>query len=150
MLYAEYLMSRYRICCIVFDGYRQCPSTKDHEHQRRVCKTCADVHITGSMHIHHDQEMLLTNERNEAQFISLLARYLEADGHIVHIDIGDADTLIVACALQFANEERETAEEADYTYILVLLIYHWKQGMADIYFHPKPTKPVISCTKMLL
>ena len=42
--------------------------------------------------------------------------------------------MIVECALQFAIGGREVNVVADDTDVLVLLIYHWKQYMADIYF----------------
>ena len=49
---------------------------------------------------------------------------------------GDADTMIVQCALQYATEESEVNVIADDTDVLVLLMYHWKQNMhmASIYF----------------
>jgi len=60
---------------------------------------------------------------------------LEADGQIVYNSTGDADTLIVECALQFARQGRELSVVADDTDVLVLLMYHWNQNMADLYFH---------------
>ena len=59
---------------------------------------------------------------------------MEADGNIVHIADGDADVMIVTCALQYAHEESDVNVVADDTDVLVLLMYHWKQNMADIYF----------------
>ena len=47
---------------------------------------------------------------------------------------GDADTMIVQCALQYATEESEVNVVADDTDVHVLLMYHWKQNMASIYF----------------
>ena len=64
----------------------------------------------------------------------MLCRYFEAAAHVVHNSTGDADTMIVECALQFAIGGREVNVVADDTDVLVLLIYHWKQYMADIYF----------------
>lgn len=43
--------------------------------------------------------------------------------------------MIVECTLQFAREGREVSVVADDTDVLVLLMYHWNQDMADIYFH---------------
>ena len=59
---------------------------------------------------------------------------MEADGNIVHIADGDADVIIVTCALQYAHQESDVNVVADDTDVLVLLMYHWKQNMADIYF----------------
>ena len=59
---------------------------------------------------------------------------MEKDGQVVHQSPGDADTMIVQCALQYAIEGREVNVVADDTDVLVLLMYHWKQNMATIYF----------------
>lgn len=139
MQYVDYVASWYGKCCIVFDGYEG-PSIKDHEHQRRVGKSCADIQLSETMKAHHDQQSFLSNGKNKTSFILLLARRLESAGHIVHISSGDADTLIVASALHFAEQGHDVSVEADDTDIIVLLMYHWKPNMADIYFRPKPTK----------
>lgn len=47
--YVSYVRCKYGTCCIVFDGYKQGPSIKDHEHQRRVKKSCADIQVVESM-----------------------------------------------------------------------------------------------------
>ena len=120
--------------CIVFDGYKQSPSVKkDHEHQRRHKKTCADIRLGEFMRAHHNQQIFLSNEYNKSQFISLLSKYLEAYENIVHIADGDAD-IMITCALQYACQESDVNVVADDTDVLVLLMYHWKQNMADIYF----------------
>ena len=72
------------------------------------------------------------NERNKSQFIALLSHYLEADNQIVHQSAGDADIMIVACALQYATQGIEATVVADDTDVLVLLMYHWQKEMADV------------------
>ena len=62
----------------------------------------------------------------------MLTRCLEADGQIVHNSTGDADTLIVECALEYARQGTEVSVVADDTDVLVLLMYHWCQNMADV------------------
>ena len=42
--------------------------------------------------------------------------------------------MIVTCALQYVCQESDANAVADDTDVLVLLMYHWKQKMADIYF----------------
>ena len=69
----------------------------------------------------------------------LLTQYLK-DGQIVHNSTGDADTMIVKCALEFAIRRNEVNVVADDTDVLILLIYHWKPSMADIYFHSEAKK----------
>ena len=38
--FVNYVRTKFGHSCVVFDGYEQGPSIKDHEHQRRVKKTC--------------------------------------------------------------------------------------------------------------
>ena len=92
------------------------------------------------MEAHVHQETFLSNEGNKAKFISLLSRYLESDGQRVHNSTGDADTMIVACALQMAMEGKEVTVVADDTDVLILLMYHWTESMADVYFLSEPKK----------
>ncbi len=54
------------------------------------------------------------------------------DNQIVHQSSGDANTVIVACALQYATQGIEVTVIADDTNILILLIYHWRKEMANI------------------
>ena len=70
----------------------------------------------------------------------LLTQYLKEDGQIVHNSTGDADTMIIKCALRFAIRRNEVNVVADDTDVLILLIYHWKPSMADIYFHSEAKK----------
>ncbi len=138
--YVKYVHAKYGHCDIVFDGYMQGPSIKDHEHRRRVRKACADIQLLESMQAHINQETFLSKEGNKAQFLSLLCRYLEFDGHAVHNSTGDADTMIVACALQLASEGKEVNVVADDTDVLILLMHLWTENIADVYFLSEPTK----------
>ncbi len=49
------------------------------------------------------------------------------DNQIVHQSPGDADTIIVACALQYATQGIEVTVIADDTDILILLMHHAKR-----------------------
>ena len=53
---------------------------------------------------------------------------------------GDADTLTVNCALQIAVEGKEVNVVADNTDVLILLMYHWRDSMADVYILSEPIK----------
>ena len=108
--------------------------SRDHEHLRRVKKVCADIQLCESMEAYRNQEVFLTNEKNKHQFIVLISQYLRDDGQAVHQSPGDADTMIVKCALQYEIEGSEVNVVADDTDVLVLLMYHWKQNKANIYF----------------
>lgn len=139
---------KYGNSCIVFDGYEKCPSIKDSEHQRRVGKTCADIQLIESMTAQINQHIFLSNKRNKSQFISLLTHYLKADAHVVHNCTGDADKMIVLCALQYAIQGTEVNVVADVADVLVLLMYHWKENMADIYFQSEAKKKGLMAWKI--
>ena len=66
----------------------------------------------------------MSNENNKSQFISLLSKYLRLDGYVVYTADGDADTMIVTCALQYASQGNDVNVVADDTDVLVLLMYH--------------------------
>ncbi len=73
--YASYVHAKYGTCHVIFDGYPDVPSIKDHEHQRRANKACADIQLHESMKAHVDQETFLSNAGNKRQFIVLLSHY---------------------------------------------------------------------------
>lgn len=100
----------------------------------------AAIQLAESMKASVDQQTFLSNMKNKSQFITLLSHYLKADGQIVNNSTGDADTMIVASALQFAAQGNTTTVVADDTDVLVLLMYHWKENMADVYFQSEPKK----------
>ena len=124
--YVRYVRSKYRQTCIVFDGYQQGPSIKDHEHQRRIGKICADIQLKESLKARNNQEAFLSNERNKSQFIVLLTQYLKEDGQIVHNSTGDADTMIIKCALEFAIRRNEVNVVADDTDVLIIGSQVWQ------------------------
>ena len=134
--YVSYVQGKYGESCVVFDGYEQGPSIKDHERLRRVKEVCADIQLSESMESYKNQEVFLANEKNKHQFILLISKYLRDDGQVVHQSTGDSDTMIVQCALQYAIEGSEVNVVADDTDVLVLLmyLYHWNQNMESIYF----------------
>jgi hypothetical protein len=132
--YVQYIANKYgNETVVIFDGYANGPSTKDHEHQRRSMKSVANVKLDASMSIHTNQQAFLANPVNKSQFITLLSHCLEAVGHRVWQAANDADTDIVRAALEMASSRRLTAVVADDTDILVLLVYHLKPEMADIF-----------------
>src|SRR6478609_858755 len=50
---------------IVFDGYNNGPSIKDHEHNRRSVKTSPDVLVDAGKPAFHNQSLFLTNDKNK-------------------------------------------------------------------------------------
>ena len=65
--YVSYVRGKYGESCVVFDGYEQGLSIKDHEHLRRVKKVCADIQLSESMEAYKNQEVFLANEKNKHQ-----------------------------------------------------------------------------------
>jgi len=47
---------------------------------------------------------------------------------------GDADALIVKKTIEYAANEDSVVGASDDTDILVLLAYHWREGMGEVYF----------------
>ena len=123
--YSSYLEHRYGLSCIVFDGYENGLSTKDHEHGRRqVGKISADVLVGTSAKAHADQEAFLSNTGNKTQLIKMLSSHLQSLGHVTKISEGDADTLIVSTAMDYATGG-QAAVVAEDTDIFVMLLYHY-------------------------
>ena len=129
--YSRYIKKKYGRACIVFDGYGNGPSTKDHEHKRRAGRMCAHVNLDNIQMVPTcNQEVFLKNDQNKAHFISLLSEELRKEGHDVRNSIWDADTQIVSAALDFASDHgKEVVVVAADTDILVLLMFHWKDEM---------------------
>ena len=90
-------------CC--FDGYQDGPSTKDHEHRRRLMKivissdVCVNVESEFSSTF---QRAFLSNTRNKRTFIDLLADGLKSNGHTLRQSVSDADVGIVSSLLDIA------------------------------------------------
>ena len=69
------------------------------------------------MMAHSNQQVFFSNNKNKNQFVQLLSHYLRQDSQIVYNSTGDADTMIVKCALDFAaqgNEVTVVSDDTDY------------------------------------
>ena len=130
-IYNDYILKHYGVCTVVFDGYENGPSTNDHENQRRITKSTANITINENMVVHRDLVQFLANS-NKLQLISLLRKDISAAGHSIKQAPDAADTLKASCALDIASEE-SVVVVADNTDILILLLYHFKSGMKDIF-----------------
>ena len=73
------------------------------------------------------QDRFLSNEKNKSQFIVLVSEYLRNDHQEVINCERDADTTFVETAINQAATSS--------TDIAVMLMYHWKDSMADVTFH---------------
>ena len=138
--YKKYIDVKFGQCHIAFDGYCNGANIKDHEHQHRMTKKSLDVQVRGDLPAFCNQTAFLSNKKNKMQFIRLLGAALEEVGHHVTHSQGDADTLIVSTALDIAKCGRKVTVVADDTDVLVLLMYHWNNEMADIFFQSEAKK----------
>lgn len=129
--YVQFVNATYGRSCVVFDGYDNGPSTKDHEHKRRVGNISGNVTVALHNKPTCNQESFLKNSKNKSQFISLLVKALKDEGHDVRQSTGDADTQIVLAGLEYASKEnkRPLTVVANDTDILVLLMFHWAAHM---------------------
>ncbi|XP_076040893.1 uncharacterized protein LOC143025304 [Oratosquilla oratoria] len=123
-IYVRYVTQKYGAAVIVFDGYRDEPTTKDATQQRRT-GTCSSltVNFGGDMIIQSKKEDFLNNKTNKQRFIHFLSDKLERAGCSTEHAKHDADVLIVQTALAFART-RDTVLIGDDTDLLVLLLYH--------------------------
>jgi len=123
---------------VVFDGYIESPTTKDHEHHRRTDKGHANspiVVLNQNTPLLFVKQSFLGNERNKDSFIKMLMEEFQDKGTECIQSVADADVDIVAVALKEATKnDRPVAVVADDTDILVLLTYHAGKDMSDIYF----------------
>ena len=140
-MYVEYVIAKYGPCSvIIFDGYLNGPSTKDHEHSRRSTKSSANIIFEPAMKPTTDLQSFFANMHNKKHFISVLKMYLEnADLRVKQAE-SDADTLIASNALRFASEKEPVTVICDDTDVLVLLVYHFKPDMSDIYMRSDPKR----------
>jgi len=126
---------------VVFDGYSNGPSAKDHEHERRAVKMAATVQVQESHPVVCCQQAFLANASNKSQFIALLGQRLSANGHTVHYAPGDADTLIASTALDLARQQTPVSVVAEDTDVLLLLVHHFQSTMADVYMLSRTKMP---------
>ena len=137
-IYVKFLHSRYaQSAVIVFDGYDCGATTKDHEHKRRLTKAtkiAPEITFTTETILSDDQQAFLANTVNKARFIEMLSCGLRHQGFTVVQAEADCDTGVVSTALVKASCRQTVAVAADDTDILVMLVHHLQDHMADIHF----------------
>jgi hypothetical protein len=117
---------------IVFNGYNDGPGTKDHEHERRSHKAAPDVISTSATLVYGNQLIFLQIEVNKQAFVSMLMEHLSDMKYGTVQAHNDVDTLIVTIALTIARKGENVTVLADDTNILILLMFHYDDSMADI------------------
>ena len=86
------------------------------------------------------QDKFFLSGENKSRFIDLLSEYLTRAGNDVVQCKSDADTEIVKCALDVSKTGRQFNVVADDTDVALLLLYHWKEEMADVSFTSERSK----------
>jgi hypothetical protein len=150
--YSAYVKSKYGRCpVVVFDGYGQCQSTKDHEHMRRSLKSvskCPDVRLDEQSPVIFEQHAFLANNTNKDNFIQLLMSHLDHEGCRTIQSEGDADIDIVKEALTMASKQQgPIAVVGDDTDLLVLLTHHLKENMSDVWFWSEAKRSAQNATE---
>ena len=127
--------------CVVFDGYPDF-TTKDSTHIRRTKGKLNRV-IKPELHniLSVKKDDFLLNKYNKQCFIFLLGNLLKLRGFEVHHADDDADTSIVAAALEKATTS-SVALVADDTDILVLLLHKADMNLHPLYLASKKTKRI--------
>ena len=136
---STYLTSQHGQAVIVFDGYNNIPTPKDHEHERRVVSMCPNFSVESNMKVTVSQQVFMGNSSNKGKLINLMTPKLKKDNHVVKQAAADADTLIASTALENAANGRPVSVYANDTDILLMLVFHWKEEMADISVHSSVT-----------
>ena len=137
----QYVVSHFGThATIVFDGYCNGPTVKDHEHDRRSLVAGPDVVFDDNKPAYSNATAYLANERNKKALVDSIIQRLKVSGFTVDQALNDTDTLIVEKALEFAASGVPVTVVANDTDILVLLVYHFHHGMADICMRSEVSK----------
>ena len=95
-LYVDNITSKHVISTIIFDGYSNAPSTKDHEHARKSInkRGCVDVQCNVSTKVNIKQGVFLSISSNKSRFMYMLSSYLIKSGKKLINSDEDAETEI--------------------------------------------------------
>ena len=137
LMYVRYVTSKYKTAIVVFDGYKEGPSTKDATHsKRRAGMSAPEVVFEENNILSTRKELFLSNDKNKQRFITKLGENLAEGGCGVFHAVGDADTLIVSKTVESAKVH-PTALVGDDTDLLCILIFHTPEKSNLLYFAPE-------------
>ena len=134
--YVKYVRVHFKDFTVVFDGYREEASLKDHEHLRRMAgkKVSQDLRVTPELTISCDREVFLANEKNKGALIMIMSAEMANQNILVCQAKDDADTLIVKTAMDLVTSvNTPVVVVAQNTDILVLLCYHRPSNCSNLY-----------------
>ena len=134
--YVKYVKAKFKDSTVVFDGYGEEASLKDHEHMRRMAgkKVSQDLTVTPQLTISCDREVFLANEKNKGALIMIMSTEMANHNIVVCQAKDDADTLIVKTAMDLVTSmNTPVVVVAQDTDILVLLCYHRPSNCSNLY-----------------
>ncbi len=134
--YVKYVRVHFKDSTVVFDGYGEEASLKDHEHLRRMAgkKVSQDLRVTPELTISCDREVFLENEKNKGALIMIMSAEMANQNILVCQAKNDADTLIVKTAMDLVTSvNTPVVVVAQDTDILVLLCYHRPSNCSNLY-----------------
>ena len=134
--YVNYIRAKFKDSTVVFDGYGDEPSLKDHEHMRRMTgkKNSPDLRVTPELTISCDREVFLANEKNKQDLIMIMSIEMENHNIVVYQAKEDGDTIIVKTAIDLVRSvNTPVVVVAQDTDILVLLCYHRPNNCSNLY-----------------
>jgi 5'-3' exonuclease len=138
--YLKYVSRHYGHAIVVFDGYREGPSTKDCAHQKRGERPSVKVSFSQTMTLSVKKEEFLRNKENKQQFIDILGKKLEESHCEVLHASGDADLLIATTAV-CSSSKSNTVLVGEDTDLLILLCYYFRKNTAhSLYLMSEPKK----------
>lgn len=152
--YVKFVKGRFgHATCVVFDGYSTTePSTKDHEHARRVGKIseiAPIVNFDPHTVISFDQDSILANIGNKQNLVCLLSERMQSCGISTKTSVGDADVDIVSTALDLAHDGKTVVVYAEDTDILVLLLHHKSSVHRNIFMKSDPKNKSTNADKCI-
>lgn len=133
----RYVTQRYGDAAIVFDGYKDEPTTKDATQLRIGSCSSVRVHFTGQMII-QSKKGFLNNKTNKQRFIHYLSDKLKRAGCSTYPAVNDADVLIVVQIAAVSTRTKDTLLFGDDTDLLVPLLHYVDMKAHDVFLAPEP------------
>ena len=126
--YLNCIGSCYGKCIVVFDGYQDGPSRKNHEHLRLTMKSMVSFGVSVNLDNSISdvtQKAFLCNSNNKEYLTGMLVHSFSCDVHSAVQGRRDADSSIGATVLDFACADMDVCLIAANTDLLRMLAYMW-------------------------
>ena len=133
--YVQYVWMHYGKCYIVFDGYESASTKSAVQKQRRKrFQKCQDVDVKEDIIVPFTQIKILSNTNNKGQLIKMLSQYLiDDENKVTTVPVMQIPLSAILHWIWLPQGKWKLF----YTVIFVMLIYHWKSEMKNIFFQQK-------------